>query len=571
MRKKFSFFITTFNLFIGIFLLIACGGGSNSSNTKADLERDFSNNKAGESARESIVSIPNNLQLSAVSSSGKKSKSFAKGKSGADDSIGINFYSVISNSVDLSNEIVGNLEEFFVAILESQILVTSETGVVIPVEDDDAVTAYMIEDISGVSGEKYKWKLSLYFNGAVSPDAIFRFTFNNDALKGQMLANIKESTPFTINGVVTNVATNILIDVRFDGTSSVKKLDLDFISDVTEILAFANDNKDVLSAEQISELDVGRLSKFSLRLQYDGTEYGISGSGYAAGSNLENELTGEDKIFGDDRSTITFRAKSITGEVDGAKMDIAIPVDTLDNVNTIWETDSFSAVFQEKILLYMNEAINQMLDDTDDSSVENEDLEGSVVEEQQNGVNTLIWFLGENIELPSLDEHGSVITETEYDSAVNFWGSDKFSENNILSVDDLNAIFADTNTAEEDKIYLYYFVMAPTIIAYYQTNPIAFTIADIEAILDKTDDLESNEFQDFIETIKHLVNPGFFEKDIGFLGTFDGTDFYVYDAENNSLTLGNKPSNFDVLNALDLTDLETIIPNDVFNLVLEVK
>ena len=74
-----------------------------------------------------------------------------------------------------------------------------------------------------------------------------------------------------------------------------------------------------------------------------------------------------------------------------------------------------------------------------------------------------------------------------------------------------------------------------------------------------------------IETIKHLINPAFFEKEIGLLGTFDGTNFYAYNNTTNSLSLGDRPINFDVYNALDLTTLEAIIPNDVYTMVIEVK
>ena len=550
---------------IGVGLLTGCGGGS--ADTKADLAKDFGNNNASTAFEGSMIVIPDNLKLSVTSTSGKKSKA------NDDESLAVNLYGTIHQSVKFSDEIIEGINDLFDQILESQVLVTSEPGVVIPVDDGGNVTAYMIEDISGVNGEKFKWKLSLYFNNSESPDMIIRFTLKNNSMKGQMIANIKNSSAYQVNGVETVIDINSVVKVTFDGTETMKKLDVDITSDLESMLAFVEANKANLSEEQIETLDIDRAGKFSLRVQYDGTEYGISGCGYAPGALLEGELTGKDKIFGDERSTYTFRAKSITGEVDGAKMDIAIPVNTLDNVNTIWETDSFSQIFQNKFVEFVNVYIASLIDENDDSEEDNEGFEGSVNAEQQLGFNSLYWFLGENLAIPTLSEHGLVITSEEYENAVNFWGEESFQTDGITTLENINLILSitDGSITDETKKFIYYRIMAPEVIAYYQVNPISFTISDIEAILEKTNDDDSNAFRTLLETIKHLVNPAFFEKEIGFLGTFDGTDFYAYDKESNSLDLGTKPENFDSLNALDLTLLEAIIPNDVYTMVIEVK
>jgi hypothetical protein len=83
---------------------------------------------------------------------------------------------------------------------------------------------------------------------------------------------------------------------------------------------------------------------------------------------VKTTLTGEDSFLDADRSSYTFRAKSITGAVDGAKMDVALPVDTLDDINNIWENDSFSAVFRSKIITGFNLNLNKLIDTNDDAA-----------------------------------------------------------------------------------------------------------------------------------------------------------------------------------------------------------
>ena len=74
-----------------------------------------------------------------------------------------------------------------------------------------------------------------------------------------------------------------------------------------------------------------------------------------------------------------------------------------------------------------------------------------------------------------------------------------------------------------------------------------------------------------IKAKKYIFNPAFFEKEKGFLGTYDGTTFYGYDFLTDTLDSKIKPENFEVFMALDLTTLEAIKPIDVFNLSIEVK
>jgi hypothetical protein len=132
-------------------------------------------------------------------------------------------------------------------------------------------------------------------------------------------------------------------------------------------------------------------------------------------------------------------------------------------------------------------------------------------------------------------------------------------------------ISTDITITEAQKQEVYYLALASSIITQYQTNPVNLTITDINSYLTKKGDFFSLGFKNLIAANQNLFNPAFFEASKGFLGTFDGTDFYGYKLSSDSLTISDLPQNFETLNALDLETLPTIAPNEVFNLEIKVK
>ena len=182
-------------------------------------------------------------------------------------------------------------------------------------------------------------------------------------------------------------------------------------------------------------------------------------------------------------------------------------------------------------------------------------------------------MLDDKLPIPTLSQHGLVMTATEYNNAETFWGTSVMKSFGFNSLSDLNNAMSSNFPDVTDAIKkgYYYTMMAPAVIAYYQTNSVALTITQLDTIINKSDDSNDNVFRDTFQTLSHFVNPAFFEKDLGLLGTYDGTNFFVFDKTLNTLSLGAKPSSFDALNVLDLSLLEAIKPNDVYNLTVEVK
>ncbi|NUM48281.1 MAG: hypothetical protein HUU38_26540, partial [Anaerolineales bacterium] len=165
---------------------------------------------------------------------------------------------------------------------------------------------------------------------------------------------------------------------------------------------------------------------------------------YSPGANLEATLKRQYRLFSEDRSTYSFRAKSITGAIDGAKMEVAIPIDTLEDISTIWESDSFSVLFQAEILGFLDEYIQQLLDENDDTFINNSDylgtallnsvnLSGDTLAEQRLGFEMLYLYRKNNLAIQNLAEHGVVMTTEEFDAATTFWGTNSFTDFSISS------------------------------------------------------------------------------------------------------------------------------------------
>jgi len=566
MSKIINYLVSVFLVFLFSILLFACG--SSISGTGGTREEDFGNG-ASNKVNSSIISIPENLKLVPENSSNRSEERILE------DSIAVGIYGSIRLYINFSDFLKTQTKDFFVAILDSKILLTAELGVKIPINDGSDLTGIVIEDISKSANETFNWKVSFYYKNQITPQIIIRITFEDNKAKGQMLAEYEEEVVVELDGIANKIKKKIKTDVFFDGIKEVQDLSLNLTQDLSELIDFAETNWGKLNEDQKNILNIDAPSKMSLRVQFDKGEYGISGVAYSAGAKLKNVLEDKDNFLDENRSTYAFRAKSITGVIDGAKMDVALPENNLDDISEIWEKDSFSSVFRNSILSGFNTNLNQLIDNIDNQDEDlndSVDFSGSTLEEQRIGFATLYWFLENQLPIPSFSSHGLIFTSTEFEAAKDFWGA-KFTEitetNGIFDLALLNSYMV-SEAPEVNKEYMYYFLMAPNVISTYQANPVNLTIEELERIINKEIG-EDNAFKDTFQTLSHLVNPAFFEKEKGLLGTFDGVNFFDYDNSLNELILGDFPLNFNTLNSLDLTTLTAIKPKDVFELEIEIK
>ncbi|PCJ57950.1 MAG: hypothetical protein COA79_14350 [Planctomycetota bacterium] len=569
--------IIYFMFIVCILFLTSCGNSSNISiaNTPiADLENDFNKEKSISALKRSVLTVPNNLFLTSSSSSGKKYSS-------NNNELGENVYGKVYSNIDYAKAIKTNVIEYIEFLFESKDLSKVELNTKI---DTDAgiITAFKLEDISKIEGENYIWKLSLYYSFSTKPDIICRLTFFQGKLKGQILQYGTEVLSKTIDGFTRYYNKYYNYDIRFDGIQIPQTLDIDYTIDMEETFNFANLYWRQLTTKETEELNISQISKSSLHVEFDGSIYGITGTSYSAGENLEIQLNRQVKYFGADRSTYTFRIKTLTNDTEGAKVDVALPVDTLEETSAIWENDSFANLFEQDIITFIKDLIVQYIDDIDDEYISNytyfgtalhvsSSLGGSIEEEKRVGMQLIYSYLGNNIEIDKLQVHGTTISMNEFDEAKAFWGSDDFTDFNLNTLELVNAFLANTDTSDNDKEKVYYQIKAQSIITYYQENILSVNLLDISAYLENINDFKSNSFTDLIGTNIKLVNPAFFENTSGLLGTFNNNEFFQYDFIFDTLTIGEKPTNFDQLNALDLKSLTTIAPANVYNLTIEVK
>lgn len=82
---------------------------------------------------------------------------------------------------------------------------------------------------------------------------------------------------------------------------------------------------------------------------------------------------------------------------------------------------------------------------------------------------------------------------------------------------------------------------------------------------------DSDDFKNSYKSIKYILNPAFYSRENGFLGTYDeGRDeFYTYIPD--SLTPIGKPANFDEMYALDLSGIQPYVPTEVVSATITVE
>ena len=98
------------------------------------------------------------------------------------------------------------------------------------------------------------------------------------------------------------------------------------------------------------------------------------------------------------------------------------------------------------------------------------------------------------------------------------------------------------------------------------------TQAELEAFVNTPQiDPDAQDFQDTYNSIKHMINPAFFDSTDGFLGTYDVTNDVFYNYSSGNMTAGTKPEDFTTLNALDLSTIDPYIPTEVVAATITVE
>jgi len=368
---------------VGTFTLVtpSCGGlsvdspadstptNTDTSDALATLVADNFNAATAETLKTSVISMPESLSVASFSAAqkpgntGSAVKRMAGGGGGYPDMIygGIRNYIGLADMMkdmvkDILSKIIPNLGNMPVGVL---------TEIPPNASDPEAPKYVKLEQ-----GTTYDWKVSLYFTDNVTPELIMRFTNTATGTKGRMLMNMAaDSSEFTDCGYTGEFIRTV--DVTFDGTVVNKiatsgSIEVKLIQDLSGLLAYADtlDLTNTAQATQYASCDLGQPSKVFLNATYDGTEYTIYGTSYHSGWAAQFARLGDaaGPSFGDGRSMYMFKAKAT--DTDGAKLYLALPVDTMTDTTNVWTTDSISEIFGQVVANELEKAIQSISDGT---------------------------------------------------------------------------------------------------------------------------------------------------------------------------------------------------------------
>lgn len=436
-------------------------------------------------------------------------------------------------------------------------LIPLDTKIDIIPEDPNGPTQIMIEK---PAGEAYEWKISAWNSSDPdNPIMIIRFTITNTGAKGQMLWNISEEDEDIAAAGIPDIIINRKVDVTFDGTSSIKTLEIKLVQDLTNVINYYTDNYSTLTLGEIAALDVGQPSKVFVNASLDDAtkEYTIYGTSYHPGWAAEKVKTGDGGLFGDNRDIYMFKAKAIeTDTVKGSKVYLSFPLNTTSDITNVWTDDSISGLFKTKIVDDIN---SEFLKQSDEASQ---------------------LAMAAMIVKPTLATHGNTFTDAEYNAAKTYY-------NGHLTLDDIfyaqytttsafNGWFATlTNNTSLTDYWMYYLMMAPEIKAEIDAGTrsgIVVTSAELESFMNRTGTPpDADQFKSMYQQVTKIVNPAFFGEGGVFLGTYNETESVFYQNANNTLTASTDESSISELKALDLSTINPYVPSDVVSLDIVIQ
>jgi len=276
---------------------------------------------------------------------------------GSNDMSGI--FSGVTNYVSTAEMFKDFVKQLMANIVGSGLLQNAELDTIYDISeagDNDGPQGVMIQK---PTGEAYEWKVSLYFDA--SPDAnddpgmIARFTLSGDGARGRILW---ETTEVDEDLAAVNINLNVTryIDITFDGTSDTKSLELKYVGDLSNFITYAQANWDTMSAAVKDALDIGQPGKVFLTAQYDSVagEYTLYATSYHPGWAVEASLDVQDPFWGSGRSMYMFKVKAIEGSVNGAKLFLALPLETTTTTDKVWTDDALGALYTSVLVDQVN-------------------------------------------------------------------------------------------------------------------------------------------------------------------------------------------------------------------------
>lgn len=499
----------------------SCGddGDDDEKNTTSTDTSTVFNSSTNLALSNSVMTLPGSLVVS-TGSSLKLAEDSSSGTAG--------IYSGMRNYIGMCDMFGKFVKEIMTNIVSDSLKnVPLNTEFTIPDRsgDDDP---YRIK-VEKPENATYEWKISIFFTeSGTSPEMIVRFTLVNDKAKGRLLwAMTEDITEDEDNGEVlksanvTGVTITRKIDLTFDNTTSAQTLEVKLIQDLDSIATYARQNWSSLSSSVKDALDLGQPGKVFVYATYENNLFTIKGTSYHPHWSTQAELDGGSTMWGDnDRSMYMFKAKSTEDSGAGAKMYLALPKQTTSDVTNVWTTDSLANIHSAKMLAQVNAMLERYSNSTDEADTDGTNSANLSVTEEQARAASIMRLLLNNSTL-----------------------------NTKTSTSDIQT-WLTTNRG---------------------SNAYILTQAELENFVDTSTDSNAANLKSTYSSIKYMINPAFFNKDNGFLGTHDESSDIFYAYTNNALAAGSKPTNFTDLSALDLSSINPYVPTEVVSASISVE
>jgi len=533
---------------ISLLLITGCGGSSDNG----FVNDEFSDSTA-EKVDSSIITLPRSISGAPAESSRSLSRSLTR-DSGADGLLEI--YSGIREYIGMAEMIKDFAKGIIKEIIPALRHIPVGEEITIPADPNDpgAPKRVLVEK---TDGETYEWKISCFFTeDATAAELIVRMTVEEAGVKGRILMTRTEDDDDS-DDLGLDVETSFSVDVTFDGTAGDKTLEVKFVQENFD--RFIADASAAIAASSIVDKSgaierlIGRPAKVFLNAVYDASdaEYTVYGTSYHPGWD---DIPDRGLDLGDGRSMYMFKAKAKEGETNGAKLYLAIPLETRDTITDVWEDDSIGAVVPDVLL----DMINGMIAESDHRD------------------HVMMMLLGLT---PSLDDYESGVSQEDFDAFVE-WAADS-TDANIQTIatwplNTFNKWYTDLPDATQAQV-LYTLLYEPTILPAIIEHGYTMDATDMDAFME-LEDIPSGaeEFNTLYSSISYLVNPAFYTDEAGFLGTCSCSDdatpvcqFYQYGS--GVMSPADPPGVFDVLNALDLSAIDPYVPSVVKDAVIQVE
>lgn len=351
-------------LFILLIILVACEIPVTQEENKVSESVEFDISR-------DIIEIPSSLLPSSS-------------RSGTSDAL--NIYTLIPNYIGSAESIRSGIEEIVSSIIENKSWIESiEKDVPHIVDGDENFKEFSVSETSG----EYSHRISFYNHNSVK-FLVIDFYIDEISSRTRGRVYLKESS--TYNGTPSDVTLlrESIAEITFDAISESKTLEIRYLQPMGDVdststdtlIGYANSLDPGISGnrEILESLDLGQPERISIRVEYDGSFYRVSGYSYHPGldtmHNKDMDIFYELFNPEDQSNRHTYLFKAITGidnegNGSGAKLYLSFPEDTLEDTSSVWVDDALGIFYGN----YLTGVATNFLNDPDEDGILNESSE----------------------------------------------------------------------------------------------------------------------------------------------------------------------------------------------------